>query len=198
MKPQTCIFFGRSGSGKGTQANLLIEYLKKNDKERNVLYVETGARFRDFLSKSPTYTAGRVKEVLSHGGLLPAFLPIWVWTSLFIDEYTGHEHLIFDGISRRANEGSIVDSAIQFYGREGVRIIFLDVHLEEATDRLLKRGRYDDKPEKITQRHSWYETDVLAAIDYFRKNSMYTFLTIDGCQSIEKVHQDILAGLDLS
>ena len=29
INPKTFIFIGRSGCGKGTQANLLIEYLKK-------------------------------------------------------------------------------------------------------------------------------------------------------------------------
>lgn len=56
MTPQTFIFFGPSGSGKGTQARLLIEYLEKKDPERKTVYIETGRRFRDFITEA-SYTA---------------------------------------------------------------------------------------------------------------------------------------------
>lgn len=197
MKPVTCILFGRSGSGKGTQAELLTEHLKKIDPEGKTIYVETGQRFRDFIGKNPSYTATRIKEVMAAGGLLPAFLPIWIWTGFLIDELSGKEHLVMDGLSRRAPEAPILDSAMQFYGREGVRVILLDVSNEEATKRLLKRGRHDDHDEKIKERMAWFETDVMPSVHYFQKNPFYTFVTVNGNQSIADVNKELLAALGL-
>jgi adenylate kinase family enzyme len=197
MKPITCVFFGRSGSGKGTQAELLIKKLKEIDSSTKTVYVETGDRFRKFVNDSGTYTAARVKEVMGAGGLMPAFVPIWTWTSLLIDELTGGEHLVFDGVSRRPDEAPILDSALQFYAREKPVILFLDVPVPEVTERLMKRGRHDDKEEKIAERLRWFETDVMKAVHYFETNPYYKFVNIDGDQAIEDVHKDILKALGI-
>jgi len=62
MDPQAFIFFGRSGSGKGTQAKLLVEALKEKT-GREVLYVETGQRFREFKT-GETLSSELTKEVI--------------------------------------------------------------------------------------------------------------------------------------
>jgi adenylate kinase len=197
MKPITCILFGKSGSGKGTQAELLAESFKKVDPGRKTFYVETGQRFREFTEKNKTYTAGRVKEIMANGKLIPAFLPIWIWTGLMIDEMKGDEHIVLDGLSRREEEAPILDSALQFYGREKTFVLLLDVTDEEVKRRLLLRGRHDDKDEKIDSRLAWFKTDVMKAVNYFEKHSYYNFVHINGGQSIEKVHEDILKAIGI-
>ncbi len=196
MKQITCVFFGRSGSGKGTQAKLLIEYLEKKDPKRKSIYIETGQRFRDF-TDSGTYTSKKVKEALAQGKLLPVFLPVWMWTGLLNDEYTGKEHLIFDGVSRLLEEAKVLDSAIQFYERETPTILFLELHNEKATARLIKRGRYDDKDEKINERMKWFENDVMPAVNYFKRNSYYNFITVNGDQTIPEVFEDVKKALGI-
>ncbi len=197
MKQISVVFFGRSGSGKGTQADLLLKYLAENDPKTKAIYVETGQRFRDFMNGG-TYTGEKVKEVLDRGGLMPAFFPIWTWSSLLIDEIkTGKEHTVFDGVSRRPDEAPILDSAIRFYNFEKPTILFLELHHEKAKNRLLKRGRYDDKEEKIAERMKWFESDVTKAVDYFRKNSYYNFVTIDGDQTILEVFEDVKKALGI-
>ena len=63
MSPRTCLIIGRSGAGKGTQARLLNEYIKKIDKEGLPLfYVETGPRFREFIAREG-YTNALAKEI---------------------------------------------------------------------------------------------------------------------------------------
>ena len=49
MSPQTFIFIGRSGCGKGTQAELLQKRVKEKDQSSEIFYLETGAYFREFL-----------------------------------------------------------------------------------------------------------------------------------------------------
>ncbi len=196
MKQITCVFFGRSGSGKGTQANLLIKYLEQNHSGHKVLYVETGQRFRDF-QKTDNYTAAKVKEVTTAGKFLPPFLPIWNWTGFLIEHFTGKEHLIFDGLCRQPEEGPIFDSALQFYGREKPFIVLLDVHHEEVKKRLLKRGRYDDTHEKIDERMKAFESGAMPSIEYFRKSPDCTFVDINGDQTIENVFKDLKKALDI-
>ena len=87
MLPQTFIFFGRSGSGKGTQVRLLIDYLKKEDPTREALYLETGQQIREF-SEKKGYTNTLIQSVLEEGELLPGFLPIWMWTNFLVKHFT--------------------------------------------------------------------------------------------------------------
>jgi adenylate kinase family enzyme len=198
MKQITCVFFGKSGSGKGTQADLLLKKLAEIDTVNKAIYVETGARFRSFVKDTSSFTAHKVKEVMSAGGLMPAFFPVWMWTGLLIDEIvTGNEHMVLDGLSRRPDEAPILDSAIQFYQRKKPIILFLDVHHHVAKDRLLKRGRHDDKHEEIDKRLAWFDSEVMKAVSYFKHNPYYTFISINGDQTIENVHKDIVKALEL-
>lgn len=196
MKPITCIFFGKSGSGKGTQAKLLMSYIAKHDPRNKVVYVETGEGMRNVMSANDSYVAHRIKETMAKGGLMPASIAIWLWQGEIEKNIeTGNEHLIFDGVARRVDEAPILDHALQFVNRGTVHVILLDVPHEEVTARLLKRGRADDHHEKITERLKWFETDVMPSINYFKKSKHCTFLEIDGHKTIEEVHVSILKEL---
>lgn len=196
MKPQTFIFFGPSGAGKGTQAKLLIDFIKTKD-SKDVLYVETGQRFRDF-STEASFTAEKTKEIMTKGGLLPEFLPIWIWTEYFIRHVNGDEHMILDGLSRRVHEAPILDSAMRFYGRENPIVLSINVSREWAKEKLLGRGRADDNEKDIEERIAWYYDNVLPAMDYFRGNTYYNFIPINGEQSIEDVHKEIVSKIGLN
>lgn len=197
MKPITCVFFGCSGAGKGTQANLIIEKLKKIDPENSTVYVETGERFRKFIDSNDSYAATLVKDILTNGHLLPAFIPIWLWSSIFIESVSEKEHIILDGLARRGEEAPILDSAIQFFKRPDPVVIFLDTSVEEATKRLIARGRFDDKKEKIEKRLKWFEDNVMDSIRYFENNKNYKFFKINGNQSVEDVQKDIMQALGM-
>lgn len=197
MQPQTFIFFGISGCGKGTQAELLIKDLKEKDPQRETLYLETGNQFREFVKNNDSYTAGLTKRTIESGGLMPEFMPIWIWGGFLIEKMTGNEHIIFDGVSRRRAEASVLDSAIKFYQRENPTIISFEVSDAEVMKRLLLRGRKDDNEEGIKKRISWYKENVVPAIEYFRNDPDYKFISINGEQSIEAVHQEILQKLML-
>lgn len=195
MTPQTYIFFGPSGSGKGTQAQLLMSKLNEKD-SRDVLYVETGQIFRQFI-KEASLTAKLSKEIISTGGLLPEFLPIWIWTEYLVRHVSGDEHMILDGLSRRSHEAPILDSAMKFYKRDKPFVVSLDVSREWAKDKLLGRGRADDNIVDIEKRISWYYENVVQAMSYFKSNSYYNFVAINGEQSIEDVHKDIMKAVGL-
>ncbi|OHA82818.1 MAG: hypothetical protein A2408_01785 [Candidatus Yonathbacteria bacterium RIFOXYC1_FULL_52_10] len=190
MDAKTLVFFGKSGSGKGTQAKLLIDCLKeKGDKE--VLYMETGARLRDF-TLGDGLSNKLTKEVMEHGKLMPEFLPVWIWSDFLLKQYTGNEHLILDGVSRRIHEASILTSAFKFYGVKNPHIVYLNTSRQFSYDLMKARGRKDDTDEYINSRLDWFEKEVLPVIEHFRSDPYYTFLDINGERSIEEVHQDIV------
>ncbi|SRR3989344_1581523 len=196
MQPQTFIFFGPSGSGKGTQSELLMAKLKNKDPERKIIYIETGKKFRE-LAEGNSYTAKLIKDLLGKGELTPEFLPIWIWTEYLVKNISGDEHLFFDGSPRKPDEAFILDSAIKFYKRENPIVISIEVSDEWATKLLKGRDRSDDTDEEIKKRLSWYHQNVKEAITYFKNNPDYKFIPINGERTIEEVHQDIMIQVGL-
>ena len=192
MNSKAFIFFGRSGCGKGTQAKLLADFLKM--KNREVIYTETGNQFREFI-KSENYSGKLASNILKEGGLIPVFLPIWIWTGIMVNNFTGEQDLILDGVCRRYEEAVALDSAFDFYKIEKPNVILINVSKDWSYTRMIERKRADDTPEKIQNRLTWYEKDVLPSIEYFRKNAGYNFIEINGEQSVEDVHQDIISAL---
>lgn len=186
---------GKSGCGKGTQAELLKKRLEEHDGV-TVLYFETGEAFRT-LSHADTYTGQLLARVMTTGDLTPVFLPVWAWTNFLIDHYTGKEHLIFDGLARREIEAPILDSAMEFYGIEHVNIVHIHVSDEWARERLLGRGRGDDHDKEITKRLAWFSENTMPAIEYFKTYERGHYHEINGERSIEDVHADVLAALGL-
>ena len=73
----------------------------------------------------------------------------------------------------------------------------LNVNKDEAKKRMLLRKRVDDSKESIEKRLAWYEDDVLPAIEYYRKHDYYNVIDIDGEQSVEDVHKEIIAKVGL-
>lgn len=191
MTPHTFLFFGRSGSGKGTQAKLLMDALGRKDPEKRTMYIETGAKLREFIEEAGL-SAELTKSVMSKGGLLPSFIPIWIWTNYFIRHLKGSEHLILDGLARRLYEAPVLDDALKFYNREKPFVIVITTSREWAKERLLGRGRADDTKLDIDARMDWFDGNVTPTIDFFRQNAYYTTIVIDGEQSIEAVHREIM------
>lgn len=193
MRPQTFIFFGKSGSGKGTQARLLGDYLKKT-KGNEILYIETGDGFRKF-TENDSYTAKLTKEVLAGGGLLPVFMPIWLWTDFLVKNYNGTQDLILDGLCRRPGEAPVLDSALKFFDQKNPIIVYINVSNDWAFKRMKDRGRVDDTDTYIKSRLEWFEWNVVPAMAYFHEHPDYTFLEINGEQSVEEVHGELLSRL---
>ncbi|MEK7505426.1 MAG: nucleoside monophosphate kinase [Patescibacteria group bacterium] len=194
MSPKTFVFIGRSGCGKGTQVKLLSEVLQTSG-TLPIYYIESGATFREFIAKEG-YTNKMAREVQEGGWLQPEFLSIWVWTNLLIKEYQDPmRHLIFDGTVRKEHEGPVFDAAMDFYGRKERYVIHIDVSEEWSRARMLERKRPDDTEEYINRRLAWFKTDVVPVLKYFSGSPKYKFIEVNGGQSVEKVHADIISAL---
>lgn len=194
MKSQAFLFLGRSGCGKGTQAKLLADFLKSQNKD--IIYVETGSQFREFV-KSSNYSGELAGNILKEGHLIPVFLPIWIWGGIFVNKFTGKEDLVLDGLCRRKEESIALESAFDFYNINKPNIILINVSKEWSHARMMERSRADDTPEKIQNRLDWYDKDVVPSIEYFKGKDKFNFVDINGEQTIEKVHDDIIKALNL-
>lgn len=185
------LFLGRSGCGKGTQARLLADYLKKRN-FGETLYVYTGERLRNFAEKEKTLAARLAKSKMKAGGLLPSFLAVWLWSGALIEGVEESNNVIMDGSPRTLLEAMMVDDAMEFYGRSKVVPIFLETSEKWSTQRLLGRGRSDDGLKSIKERMAYFEKDVVPVIDYYDGKSKHKLARINGEQSVEKVHREIL------
>lgn len=196
MMRKTFIFVGASGSGKGTQIKLLMDFLKAKDPETPVFYLQTGQYLREF-AKGDNFAASIAREVMDSGGRLPDFLAMWLWSDVFIKNLKGDERLFIDGSPRSLGEAHNLDAAMKFFKRERPVIIHLEVSQKWSEEHLLERAkvenRLDDTIEGIRKRLSWYERDVVPAIEWYRTNPDYEFVELNGELSIEEIHKNLIA-----
>jgi len=195
----TVIFIGRSGCGKGTQSGLLNDRIARLDPDkRQILYIETGNYVRDFI-RQKQYSSNIARNIYEKDHREPDFLGIFTWSKVMVEDLDENMHLVIDGAPRAIVEAQVLTSAMEFYKRENPTVVYLNVSRRWSEDRLLARGRSDDKTlTKINKRLDWFDKDVVPAIEYFKTNSLYRFLEINGEQPIEKVHSDIIAAYDYS
>lgn len=185
---------GRSGSGKGTQADLLKEKFEKAGYGR-VIHTTTGGGFRKFI-ESDSFASRQLKEIVNKGGLAPEFLAVWNWANIFIENFTGEDTIILDGAPRRLVEVEALHSAMHFFGYEHPIIINIDVSETWAKDKLASRGREDDKDlADMERKMQWYEEDVIPCLDHYAHNPLYKYLHINGEQTIEEVQSEIIKKL---
>lgn len=193
MTKHTIIFIGRSGCGKGTQARLLMTRINLEDIEKSqILYVETGEKFREFIRKD-TYSAQISKKIYDEGTLQPIFLACLNWGDVLLSELDANMHLVFDGAPRALVEAQVLDTAMDFYKRDNITVIHINVSRSWSEERLLSRGRMDDQTlTKINKRLDWFDRDVQPAIEYYKQNPKYKFIEVNGEQTIDAVQNEIV------
>src|SRR3989344_5020488 len=155
--PYSFVFIGRSGCGKGTQADLLKKYLESKFGADSVFYVYTGAHLRELTSHPEFFTAKMLHDkVLGPGEKAPDGLAIWACVQELIHGAKENNHVIVDGSPRTAIEAAVLYEMVDFLNQK---------------------------------KH------VLRAIEFYKKDASHRFLEINGEQSIEQVHRDIVKAL---
>lgn len=190
MKAKFCIVsvIGRSGAGKGTQAQLLQE-------KTGFALIRTGDLLRKRAKKNDA--VGKVvKQVLDQGGLIPTPVVFSLWMPL-LEKIKGEgkaRGIIFDGNPRKLYEARMLEEVFEMFGwKDRFRACYITVSENEAKKHLLQRTRYDDIPEGIKGRLRYFRKEVRPMLDYYRKKGV--LIEVNGEQSIEAVRQEIFKKL---
>jgi len=195
-KPQTFVFFGIVGSGKGTQVELLQKYLKQNNISEDILFISPGNEYRKLVAHDD-FTGKMVRVNLEKGFLQPDFLTIGLLTNILISNIKEDTSIIADGFPRTVAQSEAFESMMKFYNRNDIKIIYIELGKEQAIKRMKLRGRSDDTDEGINNRFDEYINNVVPSMNYFKNKDGYTIYTIKGEQSIQDVHREIIKTLGL-
>lgn len=193
-KPVSVLFFGSQGSGKGTQAKLLMEFLKAHSK-RPMIHIDMGQLLRDTVAEGG-HLSGIINYFLINGLRVPDFLPVYLQTKKLVEHMTGEEHIIADGLARGEDQTRAFDDMMLFYNRHDLQIIDVTISEETVVKRLTARGRNDDTVDGIRNRLGWYKTDVLPQLELLRSRGR-TIHPIDGEPDIQVIHHSILKSIGL-
>ena len=176
---------GRPGSGKGTQAALLV-------KKFNIKIISSGALLRERALKED-FIGKKIKDIIDKGELIPTpiIFDLWLHELERMQEEKKYQGVVFEGSPRKVYEAYLLDEIYQFYNlQENFRVINLVISKQEAEKRLLDRNRADDTKEAIAERLGWYESEVVPVIEHYRKQGK--LVEIDGTQSVEQVQEDMI------
>ncbi len=195
MNPITVLFFGSQGAGKGTQVQKLIEFLQKKS-DRGIIRIDMGQELRN-LRDSDSYTGKLTGEIIDNGIRIYDFMAIYLQTKKLVDNLTGAEHIIADGLARGEDQTVGFDDMIKFFKRDDLQIVNLVIGDDTAVKRLMARGRNDDTEEAILRRLAWTKTDVLPQLELLKSRGR-TVHEISGESDTETIHQRILKALKLT
>lgn len=196
MEELTVIFLGPQGSGKGTQVALLKEYITAHD-TRSIVYFTAGTGLRAFAA-GEGYTQEKTRPLISAGKLIPTFITTEIFSSRLIGSMHGSEHIILDGFPRTIDQTPTLDTALRFYERKNVVVLSVTLSDRVARERLSKRGRGDDTEAGIEERLRWSHEEAATVGEWFQANPFYRFVEINGEQTVEEVHREVLSALGLS
>ena len=198
MRALTVIFIGPQGSGKGTQIDKLDKTMVEKDPVRRVVDIQTGRRFRSLAARSETYAEKKVAATLDSGALQPDFLTHILWGEAMLDQLDSKSHLLIDGFPRTVIQAHVLEEALVFFERNNVHVINLDTPEEVVRSRMQSRARADDTQKSIEERLRWYREDTLPVLDYYRVRPDTNVHDIDGTDTVEGVHGQILKALNLN
>jgi adenylate kinase len=182
------VLLGAPGSGKGTQATRLKDYL-------DVPHVSTGELLRAAVAAG-TPLGLQAKGVMEAGGLVPDDVVLGMLEErlLLPDTRNG---FILDGYPRNLAQANAL-TALLLKLRQPVDIaVQLDVDTEILVERLAGRaqaeGRADDSPESVRKRLGVYESHTAPVVDFYRNLGKLAHL--DGVGSLDEVFTRITEAL---
>ncbi len=182
---------GPPGCGKGTQVELLV-------KKFGLFHLISSEVGKEYIKTHHDSETLRQKERYDKGFL---FEPEWMFkvvkekTEEMLKDGDGCQGIIYDGSPRTLYEA---ENLYEFWAertdKKNIKVIEIDVSERDLRKRIKKRKRDLDKEEIFNERIMVYQEETLPGLEFLKKN--HGVIVIDGEQSIEDVHKEIMQKLN--
>jgi adenylate kinase len=190
------ILLGPPGSGKGTQAQRLVQ-------RYGIVQLSTGEMLRAAVAAG-TPVGLKAKEIMASGGLVPDEIVVGIISDR-IDQADARRGFILDGFPRTVPQAEALDELLKHKHMKLDAVIELRVNesallnrVETRVAQMRERGeevRVDDTPEVLTKRLASYRSQTEPLIHYYSERRKLS--TIDGMMAIDEVtraiHRQLLA-----
>ena len=184
------ILLGPPGSGKGTQAQRLVE-------RDGLVQLSTGEMLRAAVAAGTTVGL-KAKDIMAAGGLVPDEIVVGIISDR-IDQPDAKSGFVLDGFPRTVPQAEALDALLKHKHMKLDAVIELRVNegallsrVEARVAEMRARGedvRADDTPEVLTRRLANYRAQTEPLIHYYSERRK--LITVDGMMSIEEVTKEI-------
>ena len=183
------VLLGPPGSGKGTQATMLVEQL-------GLPHISTGALLRNAANRG-TELGLQAKAITDKGELVPDDI-----MSDMIEERLSRDDVakgfILDGYPRNTAQARSLTVMLERLNMPADEAIHIDIDPETVIKRIAKRakeeGRTDDAVETVKNRMRVYAEQTAPVADYYEERGLLTRVLGNG--SKEEILQRILSVLN--
>jgi len=184
------VLLGPPGSGKGTQAALLVEQL-------GIPHISTGALLRDAAERG-TQLGLQAKALSDRGELVPDdVISDMLEERLSLDDVANG--FILDGYPRNLTQAASLDILLERLDQPVDEAILIDIDAEQIIKRIAKRareeGRTDDTEATVRNRLRVYAEQTAPVADYYAERGLLTRVLGDG--SVDEIFQRVLSILNL-
>src|ERR1700737_1277458 len=184
------ILLGPPGSGKGTQAQRLVQ-------RYGIAQLATGEMLRAAVA-AETPVGLKAKDIMAGGGLVPDDIVIGIISDR-LDQPDAARGFILDGFPRTVPQAEALDQLLKKKHMKLDAVIELRVNESALLQRVENRAaearvrgeevRVDDTPEVLTKRLASYRSLTEPLIHYYSERRK--LLTVDGMMTIEHVTREI-------
>ncbi len=178
------ILLGAPGSGKGTQAEKIVNHYKIN-------HISTGDLLRAEVAAN-TELGVQAKAIMDAGGLVSDDIVLGMIEKRLQEDTA--QGFMLDGFPRTLPQAQSLDAMLTQLGQPIDIVIFFDVDYGEIMQRLLARKRADDTEATIRKRLEVYEAQTAPLIDYYKAKG--NLRTVQGVGEVEAIAQRIYQILD--
>ena len=184
------ILLGPPGSGKGTQAQRLVQ-------RNGIVQLSTGEMLRAAVAAG-TPVGLRAKDIMAGGGLVPDDVVVGIISDR-IEQPDAKNGFILDGFPRTVPQAEALDALLKQKHMKLDAVIELRVNESALLQRVETRAaetrargeevRVDDTPEVLVKRLASYRSQTEPLIHYYSERRK--LLTVDGMMTIEHVTHEI-------
>jgi adenylate kinase len=184
------ILLGPPGSGKGTQAQRLVE-------RYGIVQLSTGEMLRQAVAAG-TPVGLKAKDIMAGGGLVPDDIVVGIISDR-IDQPDAKKGFILDGFPRTVPQAEALDNLLKHKHLKLDAVVELRVNESALVERVETRAaetrargeevRIDDTSEVLIKRLAAYRAQTEPLIHYYSERRK--LLTVDGMMTIEEVTREI-------